>query len=97
MKRLALTAAVLLAVAALVYPFEGIWFPGQIVSASVDGHPVPDDRVAALYWDLQRSRISDAPSKCIGWVDLQLRRGKHKQARLSQAIALERWATDCAQ
>ncbi|MGE5675297.1 MAG: hypothetical protein ACM3XM_15715 [Mycobacterium leprae] len=95
MKRLTIAVAALLLLAALILPFEGIWVPGQIVSAAVDGQTVPRERMAELYWDLQRSRMGGAPSKCLGWVDLELANGVHKRARLSQAIALHHWTADC--
>lgn len=93
-KRGAICLAVLLVVAAVVYPYQGIWYSGQIVSASVDGQAVPRERIAELYWDLQRSRLADAYSKCVGWVDLELRSGAHRQGRLRPDIALERWVVD---
>lgn len=94
MKRLAFAVAFALLLWWL-YPLEGIWWPGQMVRASVDGQPVPQERIAELYWELQASRWAGEFSKCLGWVELELRDGSHKQMRLSQAVALEKWTNEC--
>lgn len=95
MKRLAAVVALILLAGAIWYPYDGIWAPAQIASATVDGQPVPTARIPALYWDLHKSRFGGAPSKCAGWVELHLADGERKQARLSETIALERWASIC--
>jgi len=100
MKRLSYVAAIAAIIGlavGLIYPYEGVWLPAQIQSASVDGQSVPRDRIAELYWDLQKSRFADAPSKRLGWVELQLTNGSHKQVRLSESIAVSKWSSDGSQ
>lgn len=95
MKRPLFYALVVTVAVALAYPYQGIWAPAQIRRASVDGQIVPRERIPELYWDLQASRLSDPPSKCLGWVELELKNGAQKHGRLSSSIALRRWSPDC--
>lgn len=47
----------------------------EIRSAALDGQEMPAAEIPRLYWDLQRQRVLDAPSKCVGFAEFYRRFG----------------------